>query len=431
MRTFRRLGAIALSAMVISAFMVSPANAADVTVETKPETFVGTALARGLELSILGTKVTVGSSGIEVNTRPQAKATGGGVLLAPGTISTVEAITKGQSLAPPKACLLNLPLLDLVTVQTACGEARASITDAGAPQAFGQGSVAGVDVGGAQLLALLEPVLDLLEPVLDQVIGTVQPLLGSLLGNLQLPLLGQLGIDPSTGLVSSLVDGIKKATALATVKVGTSTSQGVTAGNTDSGTTSVSATAQGAQVDVLPGLALGGAPLLSIIVGNATSTSTFDRKTGTSTPAFDAAIATVRLGLPLLGGTITEIPIKLGSPITLLAGTPLESTIALGAGSTTKNPDGSVSSVADGVSLHLLKGLSGGIKLELAHAESAIGGTARLTSQQAIVEPVAQLAKTGNDPWLPLLGFALLLAAYTSRRVLVARPAQKGVSVSN
>lgn len=431
MHTFRRLGTIAVSAMVVSAFMVSPARAAEVTVENKPETFVGTALARALELSVLGTKVTVGSSGIEVNTKPQSKATGAGVLLAPGTVSTVETVTKGEALAPPKACLLNLPLLNLVTVQTACGEARASISNEGVPQAFGQGSVAAIDIGGQQLLALLEPVLALLQPVLDQVIGTVQPLVGSVLGSLQLPLLNQLGIDPNTGLVSGLVDGIKKATALATVKAGNSTAQGVTAGSTDGGAVTASAVAQGAQVDVLPGLALGGAPLLSIIVGNASSTSTFDRKTGTSTPAFDAAVATVRLGLPLLGGTVTEIPVKLGTPITLLAGTPLESTISLGAGSTTKNPDGSVSSVADGVSLHLLKGISGGIKLELAHAESAIGGTARLTTQQAIVQPVEQLAKTGNDPWIPLLGFALLLGAYASRRVLVARPAHRGAPVSH
>lgn len=431
MRTFRRLGAIALTVTVFGAIMVSPASAESTTVESKPETFVGTALGRALDLTLLGTRVTVGSSGIEINSKPQAKATGGGVLLAPGTVSTVETVTKGQTLAPPKACLLNLPLLNLLSVQTACGEAKAAITAEGIPSAFGQGSVAAIDVGGAQLLTLLQPVLDLLEPVLDQVIGTVQPLLGSVLGGLQLPLLDQLGIDPSTGLVSSLVDAIENATSLAAVKVGSSTATGVVTGTTDAGAITTSATAQGAQVDVLPGLALGGAPLLSIIVGDAKSTSTFDRKTGTSTPAFDAAVARVRLGLPILGGTITEIPIQLGAPLTLLAGTPLESTISLGAGTTTKNPDGSVSSVADGVTLHLLKGISGGIRLELAHAESAIGGTARLTTQQAIVQPVAQLAKTGNDPWLPLAGLALLLAAYSSRRVLIARPAGKGVSASS
>lgn len=430
MRTFRRFGAVALSALVISAVMVLPASAATTTIESKPETFVGTALARALDLNLLGTRVTVGSAGIEVSTKPVAKATGGGVLLAPGTVSTIETTTKGQVLAPPKACLLNVPLVNLLTITTACGEAKASISADGIPAAFGQGSVAGIDVGGQQLLALLQPVLDLLQPVVDQVIGTVQPLLGSLLGTLQLPLLNQLGIDPSTGLVSSLVDGIKKATSLATVKVGTGTAQGVASGTTDAGAVTASANAQGAQIDVLPGLALGGAPLLSIIVGDASSTSTFDRKSGTSTPAFDAAVARVKLGLPILGGTVTEIPIKLGTPLTLLAGTPLESTISLGAGSSTKNADGSVSSVADGVSVHLLKGISGGIKLELAHAESAIGGTARLTAQQAIVEPLAQLARTGSDPWLPLAGLALLLAAYTSRRILVARPAGKDVQAS-
>jgi len=416
MSMFRRTGAIALSALVVSAFLVIPSPASADTVQTRAESFIATASARGLNIGLLNNNITIGASGIEMNSTPKAKATGGGVLLAPGTVSTVETTAASQALAPPKACLLNLPLLNLLNVQLACGEAKVDSTP-GAPQAFGQGSVAAVDIGGQQILALLSPVLDALAPLLDQVVGTVTGALTPILGGLLPGLQSTLGLDPNTGLVSSLVDGLKKATQLASIRLGNSTSQGLS----ETGKVSSIAIAQGGQIDVLPGLALGGAPLLSIVVGSAKATSVFDRSGGTSTPGFDAAILTIKLGLPILGN-ITEIPVKLGSPVTLLAGTALESTIALGAGTTTKNPDGSVSSVADGVSIWLLKGISGGIKIELAHAESSIGGQSQLVEQQKVVEPVAQLAKTGSDPWIPMAGFALLLAAFTTRRLVVARP---------
>ncbi len=416
MSMFRRTGAIALSALVVCAFLVLPSPASAQTTQTRAESFIATASARALNLGLLGNNITVGASGIEMTSAPAAKATGGGVLLVPGTVSTVQTTGPGQALAPDKACVLNLPLLNLLNLQLACGEAKADST-VGAPQAFGQGSVAAIDVGGQQILALLAPVLDALTPLLDQVIGTVTGVLNPLLGGLLPGLVSQLGLDPNTGLVSSLVDGLENATQLASIRLGNSTSQGLS----ETGKISAIATAQGGQIDVLPGLALGGAPLLSIVVGSAKATSVFDRTGGTSTPGFDAAILTIKLGLPILG-TLTEIPVKLGAPITLLAGTPLESTIALGGGTTTKNPDGSVSSVADGVKLHLLKGISGGILLELAHAESGIGGQSQLVEQAKVVEPVAQLAKTGGDPWVPMAGFVLLLAAFTTRRLVVARP---------
>jgi LPXTG-motif cell wall-anchored protein len=251
-------------------------------------------------------------------------------------------------------------------------------------------------------------------------VNAIGPTLGGILG----PLAGNLGLNtgsnvaPVSGLVTSLLDGIKKATGLVGIKLGDSTAQTVTA------PTAVTATANaaGAQIDLLPGLALGGAPLLSIIVGQAKSVSTFDRGTAQSTPSFDAAVVRVHLGLPLLGAAGVDIPVQLNAPLTLLAGTPLETTISLGAGRTVTDPTtGAVASYADGVSIQLLKGLNGGIGLELAHAESGVGGQTRLVSQQEIVQPVTPaLPKTGNDAWLPMAGAALLLAAVGIRRRLVA-----------
>jgi hypothetical protein len=443
MRTVQRLGATVMAGVVMAAVLALPASAQAQqasetrTVETQAESFIATAAARGLDLNLFGTHVTIGQSSAVVSTPSSAKASGAGVALVSGTVSTSEATTADQTLAPPKACVLNLPVAGLLTLNLACGESRVDTHNA-SPTAFGAGSVATADVAG---LTILQPILDLLQsllnallPVVDQTVGTVVNALGPTLGGILGPLAGNLGLGstsnvaPVSSLVNNLLDGVKKATGLLGVKLGDSTASAVTS----TGAVTATANAAGAQIDLLPGLALGGAPLLSIIVGQAKSVSTFDRGTAKSTPSFDAAVVRVRLGLPLLGAGLTDIPIQLNQPLTLLAGTPLESTISLGAGRTTTDPaTGSVASYADGVSIQLLKGLNGGIGLELAHAETGAGGQARLLTQQQIVQPIPSLAKTGNDPWLPLAGASMLVAFLGIRRRLVAaRPVRSAERVS-
>ncbi len=440
MRSVQRLGAIAVAGFVVAGVLALPAAAQTTTaatVQTKAESFIATAAARGLDLNLFGTHVTVGQSSAVVNSTPSAKASGAGVALVSGTVSTSEVDAANQSAAPPKACVLNLPVANLLNLNLACGESRVD-TNNGAPSAFGSGSVASADVAG---LSLIQPIIDLLQqllnailPVVDQTVGTVVNAIGPTLGGILGPLAGNLGLGstssvaPVSGLVTSLLDGVKNATELVGIKLGDSTAQAVTT----AAAVTATANAAGAQIDLLPGLAAGGAPLLSIIVGQAKSVSTFDRGTAKSTPTFDAAVARVHLGLPLLGSAGLDIPIQLNQPLTLLAGTPLETTISLGAGRTATDPsNGSVASYADGVSVQLLKGLNGGIGLELAHAETGAGGQARVVAEQQVVEPVPALPRTGNDAWLPMAGAALLLAAVTiRRRLLAAEPAPTGERVT-
>ena len=440
----QRVGAMALSALVMAAVLALPASAQEAqTVQTRPESYIATAAARGLNLGVFGTNLTIGQSSAVVNSTPSAKASGAGVALVSGTISAGEVNAVNQSAAPPKACVANLPVNlpavgQLLGLELACGESRVSISADGAPAAFGAGSVAGVDLAALGLLdpviALLQSLLAQLLPVVDQTVGSVintLPAVGGILG----PLAGNLGLGststvaPVSGLVNSLLQGVQRATGLVDIRLGASTAEAATTA------TAVTATAKaaGAQIDLLPGLTVGGSPLLSILVGDARSVSSFDRATAKSTPTFDAAVVRVRLGLPLLGGTVTDIPVGLGAPLTLLAGTPLETTISVGAGRTVTDPNtGAVASYADGVSIQLLKGVSGGIGLELAHAETGAGGQTRLVSQQQVVTPVVPtLAKTGNDPWLPLAGAGLLVVALgIRRRVLAAQPAHTGERVS-
>ncbi|HWI02530.1 MAG TPA: hypothetical protein VNT52_01700, partial [Acidimicrobiales bacterium] len=79
----RRIGAILLSGLVLTAVLALPATAQ--TVETRPESFIATAAARGLEINLFGTRVTIGQSSALVNSSPSAKASGAGVALVPGT----------------------------------------------------------------------------------------------------------------------------------------------------------------------------------------------------------------------------------------------------------------------------------------------------------------------------------------------------------
>ncbi len=433
MRTMQRLGAIGLAALVMTAVLALPASAQ--TVETRPESFIATAAARGLELNLFGNRVTVGQASAIINSTPMAKASGAGVaVLAPGTTSSSEVTGPNQSAAPPKACLLNVPIVSLLAVELACGESKVD-TGAAGPSAFGKGSVAGVDVAALNaldpIIQLLQTLLAQLLPVVDQTVGTVintLPGIGGLVGSLATTLgLGTTStVAPVSSLVNNLLEGVRRATGLVDIALGESIAQTVTS----AAAVTATANAAGARIDLLPGLTLGGTPLLSIIVGQAKSVSTFDRATAKSTPTFDAAVARVRLGA-LLGGI--DIPISLGAPLTLLAGTPLETTISLGAGRTVTDPNtGAVASYADGVSIQLLKGLNGGIALELAHAETGVGGQTRLVSQQQVIQPVVPaLAKTGNGPWLPLTGAGLLVMALgIRRRVLSAQAAGNNERVS-
>ncbi|MEN3315511.1 MAG: hypothetical protein V7605_1745 [Acidimicrobiaceae bacterium] len=403
-RSTGRLCALALSAMVVAGLFASTPASAD-----NAEAFAGSAAARALNLNALGIKVTAGSTDALATSSPEAHAKGAGLALIADSASKADATAAGQNPSTPQACALHIPISGILDVAAACSQSAASTLDAN-PLAASTATVAAIDVGLVNLvLQLLQPILDALTPVLDQVIGTVTGTLQPLLGGLLDPLLGSLNLDLNSP-VSSLVDALKNVTNLATVHVG-DTASTVT---TDAGKVSAVATAKGGEVDVLPGLAVTGAPLLSIVLGSARATSTFDRSTGQSSSAFDPSLLT----LQVLG---INVPIGLGAPVTLFAGTVLESTISIGAGRTIQNPDGTVGAVADGVSLQLLKGLNGGIVLELAHAESAVGGAKALITTQSVNPPAevqaVELARTGAEaPWLEM-GLMLILAAFVSRRL--------------
>jgi hypothetical protein len=422
MSRVRRIGALGLTSLVLCALMGAvPAHAVqEETTITVPEAFIASASARGLDINLFGNHITIGSANALIDSSPKAQAQGAGVALIAGTVADALATGPNVTQTPPQACVANLPLLGLLTVALACGEASATTAD-GLPQAAAIGKIASVDIGGN----LLTPLLDAVGALVGQTVGAVVDPLTQLLGGLLNPLLGALNLDLQS-TVDQLLSGLQQVTGLLSVRVGPAAAQAITTNDKVNGT----AIAQGAVIELLPGLSPLGAPLATITVGDARATVDVTRPSATTaepspavaTHAFQAAVVKVDLGIPLLGN-ITSIPVSLGAPLTLLAGTPLESTISVGGGSTGDGPNGSKFAIADGVSLQLLKGLNGGIGIALAHAEAAGGGRSARLSVRQIAPPVTQpeiLARTGADgAMLPMAGIALLLAALAGRRLLI------------
>lgn len=400
MARMHRLAAAAGALTLASVFVTGPV-AADT-----PESYVGSAAARALDLKLLGQGVTVGVTTAKVTSGQTAVAEGAGLALVAGATQRAEVSGEGTN-TRPEACTVALPVLDVLNIGLACGAASASVTG-GNPAASSSGKIAGVDLSLDSALGLLG-----LDGLLTGTVETVENTLCGTTGVVTtLPVGGLLCpvVNTATGTLTDVLN-----TKTLEVVVGDSTTN-IT---TDAGKVTATSAAKGAEIRILPlrvdslGVDLG--PLATITVGSASATAVYDRASGRSTPTADPSLVTIKLGVTdLLPATTISLPV--GVSETILAGTPLESDIIVAAGRSVTNADGTVSAIADGVKLHLLKGLSGGIELSLAHAEAGAGGSL------AQVTPVAtnvELPRTGGTPWMPIVGVGVLGLAVLVRRTLV------------
>lgn len=442
----RRAAGVALTALVVGGFAPAvPASAG--TGQAKTPGSSARAVVRGVDLDLFGSTVGIETLTAAIDAGPQAKASGAGVALDTGTASrtSVDARDKRQASV---ACLPELTLFEILEMKMACGESRVQtlpplftadfprhtgaalldpsvrgasvapeVVDNGGPQAVGGGSVASADIRDKRVLQpaieMLGSLLDALAAEPDQAVGAAAGRIGPSLGSTVEALAANLGlrttdtVRPVSTLLRKLLDGTGTATGLLSLKLTGSTATT----NTDADSVVALAATGGGQLDLLPGLAPGGAPLLSVIFGASTATSSYDRTTTVRTPAFEPGVTTVRFGLPLLGAGVTEVTVRPDAPLTVLAGTPLETTITFGGGRTVKNPDGSVTAFAEGASVQMIKGLTGGAKsgidLRLGHAEA---GTAR-----------PRILGAGPDRGLALLGATLALLTVLALLVLVVR----------
>lgn len=422
MARIRVVAAGAVAAALGAALVSGPATAAEIQTST-PESYVGDALGRALNLSVLGNKVTLGGSVANGALDPKAaddikkitaSATGAGQLAVLGsTVESAADLGKPEQVGVEKcAQVVNLPL-NLLNAGLACGVSSAKVLDE-APKAFSEGRVAGLSLKLNNALTAV-PVGGLLDTVFTTVGGLAPDV-----------------IDPVTTTVQDLLNSVIQTETLK-VTVGKSTSSVIGEANKITS----SATAEAAKIEILPTPVLGdlgiqNEPVATITVSSSSAKAVYDRNTGVATPSYDAALVTVRVAPPLtnlLGGGVTELKVAPGETLTILENTPLESTIVVADGSTTRDPaTGAVRAVADGVKLDLLKGLGsttglgkGGILLELAHSEAGVRGVVPTQvlseSFRAAAPRPTELPRTGGAAVLPLLGGGFLVAALGVRRL--------------
>ena len=414
--------AAALLAMAAtSAGAATPAPAGSSS-PAKAEVFAGSANGTALVLKAFGHTVTAGQSAVKATNGLLADAQAVGTIVD-GVLQTQQHATvnsAGQSRVIPEACdtpalpALQAPLPSL-SAGLACAGTAVSLKD-NLPVAAALGSVAGINLDSTQLIGQLTQTLQPILSPIQQIFGDLSKTAPQL--------------DPVTATVSQLLQTVETQNTL-NATFGNAVSQVV---STASNVTSA-ATSNGGDIKILGlGVLPNSAPLAEIQVGSSSAKVVYDRATGKATPSFDPALVRVIINpLPATGLGQQVLSVAPGQSLTILQGTPLESTITVAAGSSATNPDGSVTAVSNGVELALLKGVGassagasdGGIDLALAQTTASGGGTppvvttaASSTPAPAPGGPVAQLPYTGSSPVLPLAGAGVLSVGLIGRRVV-------------
>jgi hypothetical protein len=450
MRSIRRVGVLAAAGILLTTAATGSAGAQTAA------SYTGSASGYALKLALGSQNLTAGSSAAKAASDGTGEATGAGVL-SPAQASTTATAKNPPGETKPEVCgdsalnAIETALRDIVKLGLGCGSAAATGTGA-ASVASATGKVAAADVNVAPITGAL-PVTPNLVAGVDQLTTTVAGICAALPAATPLP-----GVCTSANsTVDAVVDSIT-ATGLLGLEAGTSTSDVAVSGTS----VTTESTASGAIIRIVPTPNLDGVPigepLATITVSRANAKVVCDLNSGNATPSFDPAIVRVALGGPLKtlipitvpdalqaitipanpviapivdptisyqNGTLTVTP---GSTVTILPGTPLETEIVVGAGSSKVNPDRSATAAADGVKIHALKNigtavapLAGGLLVNLAHAEVAgacVAATAAQAPPAAPVDTPRELPRTGGDtPWLPIAAVAGLAIAIVTRRV--------------
>ena len=423
MRTMRRVGVLATAGLFLSAFIGGPADA------DTPAAYTGSAKSTALTVSVLGQSATAGISSASGDSSPNAAAAGTGAVLGTTIVGEAKAAA-GQTV--PEKCGSVGPLggtpttVGPLTLGVACGTASASVAG-GFPVATSEGNIAGLDVSAQSVLS-----------------GPLAPVTGPVTGGLDSLLNEACTRLPQSCNVTNTIDEVLESL------VTTKTLEATIGKATSSVTTNASkltalGEANAAEIKLLPAPVIDGVPLnepfATIQVAKAGAKVECDIATGTATNSVDPAIVRIKLAAPIFAslpaqtiahpavGSITvnstsaEIVVAPGTTFVVpgTAGTPIETEIVVAAGKKTDNPDGTKSAVADGVKIHALKGLQGGVLIDLAHAEATAGCKPAVIDPVPVTPPAQELPRTGGTPVIPMLGAGALLAAVVTRRTLLAR----------
>jgi hypothetical protein len=447
-------GAVAITAAAASAsFLPLAASAAPAKshpVVTTVKGFSGIASTRSLVLDLFGTTITGGFSSAGINDGVAAASEAEG-LLTPGltSVSRANALQGEHTGANTSHCASpSVPsqVAALLSISAACSQASSYSTKSGDAGASGSASVLTISVNllglllhnqipglpglgsipglgslgkGAGLGSL--PGLGSLGKGLPSLpklpgLGSVGGL-GSLTGGAKSkggssgssplsPILsalqsvfGPLPKIPVAGIsLSALINEITHSQATQLLKVVLGASQSST--STSDGMGSAASSGGAVEIELLPGAGQGGRPLLDVEVGAASVKSVIG-STGHSYAVDNPSLISITLSSPLGTKVINLAP---GQSQTLLAGTPLASTIAAGYGTTATAPDGTESSGAQAVTLDLLQGVQGGIGVTLASPDASATppATSAHTSPVPTKTPPTHTAPTPSQGATPV-----------------------------
>lgn len=467
MARIRRLAALVGAVALSGAFVTGPARA------DSPEVYSGSAAGTALDLALLGNQASFGVSAAKANSSGVARAQGAGwlsttvdalddVVGAYQSNRVADAATANPDVKARECVAPDLPdaitIPDFVNLGLVCGSAEASNQN-GVQNAKAEGSIAELAVNAETQVP--DAVSDL--NIGETLAGLLQPICDNLKA------VSNVGCDAQT-TVEDLVTSVLETKTL-DVKIGTSNSS-VT---TTAGAVTAHGDAAGAVIKILPlpqvnGLA-SSEPVVTITVGSAKATATYDRSTGKATPEADPAIVRIKfntvltdsLEVPeiviapqtlvevgdLINKTLADVSPTLattlitvcedGAAVCILNGTPLASKIWFAGKSVKTNEDGSVSARATAVRAELLTNLpeltsnmvtGPGVVLGLAQAEAHVGGKpAEVTIQKDPGNPEPplelprgdvplELPRTGGFPMLPMAGAGMLSLAVLLRRAV-------------
>lgn len=382
--------------------------------------------ARGLELGLGDQGLTLGVALSRGDSTPSAQGVGAGQCSILGqnanpddlpcnesTSQSSEAPSGSTSKDGTQTCAgpaIPAPLDSVLTLDLACGASTSSVTG-GSPQTTNLGKVS-----EAALELDLSGLIPQAEDAKEQLVDQLQDILGG-------------APEPIANALNQLLDAVDEGQG-AQIVLGPATSDIVSKGNQHT----VTSTAGGALIGVagIPDLDAEGIPipgsstatedgLIIIEVGRASASATVDAVSASAGSDATAALVTVKVrDITQVKPTYEEIPVAPGQTVTILQGTPAESTITAAAATKESKP-GSALAAADAVRLHLLKGVSGGLKLGLARATAAASVEKTQPSVKAKNPPNAKvLPQTGaRDVTFIALGLLILagVAIVIRRRV--------------
>lgn len=410
----RRIAAFSALVALVTALAL-PAGAATKTTSK----FALTGEARGLELAIGDQGVTLGLALSEVDSTPKALGVGAGQCALLGDSSdpsdlpcaeenTVTTQYPGNGGTGELICTSSLPapLNEILDLKVACGSSKTTFKK-GVATTTNKGQVASldaklpvglrlvpIDLSTEQVEQVVNELTEVLAPVLDQTPQLVQDTL-------------QGAQDTAFETVNGLLEVIQgiDATDALKIELGTSSSEVKRSGET---LESVSEAA-GAKIGLIgiPGVRTDGSlieeadpltnGLVIIEVGTARAAATVDRTTAASNSVASPALVTVKVrDITSPTPKYVEVSVAPGQTVTVLEGTPAESTI-VAADSTTTQGEGEASAVAKAVELHLLKGVNGGVRLGIAGANAA--AKAEVVKDTVVTNPKERAPKV-----LPLTG---------------------------